>query len=223
MTSAFFIWRHLSLFLTGRGKNAPPPAGILTRTQNWRRPKACAIMTFSLIQFRMFFAILVSWRCIDEEIWMFCRAEVGVSYIFPKYSKNYKNDHYICLNHGNDFIFAWVRDIDKKNIFCKFGVNTTWWRHFPVFPYIGKWRLISSNDFIMSDLHQACRKCFSYRFLASMQIYYLRRCYDHFCNFCYNMEIYRKHLPLPDKKSISPHLYISRTLKSLRMCETKLS
>ena len=77
-----------------------------------------------------------------------------ISYIFLYYCNNYKDDHNICLTHPNDFIIAWVRDIDY--ISCQFVEN----RHDDIllwhvtsfsytFPY--KWRHMKNVDVIKNN------------------------------------------------------------------------
>ena len=102
----------------------------MNRTLNWHRPKACAFLTFNIILFYTFCAILGCWRWLQVKIWFFRHREVGFSYTFPYWSWKYENCHNFRLNDANDFIFTPQHKIMKINIFWSFGENPTSWRHF---------------------------------------------------------------------------------------------
>ena len=117
--------------------------------------------------------------------------------------------------------FLWRHYFCLRQHFCL-------WRHniFLIWKYIGKWRMTSQNDVIMSDFHQTFRKCFSYWYLTSVQISshlrHLNRKYSNFCIFGYNMEIPIYFLPPPDKTPISRLLEMEITPNVLKMCKIKL-
>ena len=60
-----------------------PPQTNVKKSQNWRRPKACAFLTFSLIQFYTYCENLESISCLQKKLWGFGGRWLTFSYIFP--------------------------------------------------------------------------------------------------------------------------------------------
>ena len=92
---------------------------------------------------------------------------------------------------------------------------------------MAKWRHVTSRDVNMSDFHQTFRKCFSYWYEVTVQIWsdlhYLNKSYDNFCILPFCMEIYRKTLPIRDKKPISSLLRVANTPNFQEMCQIELN
>ena len=66
------LFYSLTLQGAGGGPLDPPPINTQI-AKNWRRPKACAFLSFNLIYFYTFCAILGVLGYLEVKIWFFCR------------------------------------------------------------------------------------------------------------------------------------------------------
>ena len=125
MMSSFFIWRHVSLFLTGQEKMSP----CRNFDQNLTLAQAEELRSFDFL-FNLVSHVLCDFDMLEMYRWR-------VSYIFPNCSKNYKNDHNICWK--KQFLQVWCKSVILRHV-TSFSY---------IFPY--KWRHNKNADVIKNN------------------------------------------------------------------------